>query len=81
MNVRVRLFALAKQQAGAEFVDLELSDQATVGELRTALLAHLPELAAVIRLSMVAVDAQYASDTEKLSARSDVALIPPVSGG
>ncbi len=38
MNAPVRLFAAAKQIAGSDLVTLELSNKATLAELRAALL-------------------------------------------
>jgi len=85
MIVRVRLFAVAREAAGAEFVDVELpaSDDApaTVAELRRAFLAQLPTLQYAAKQLMFAVDGDYATDATRLSATSDVACIPPVSGG
>ena len=81
MNVRVRLFALAKERAGRAEVELELADSATVAALREALGAALPQLGALCRNAMIAVDEEYASDDAPLTAESRVAVIPPVSGG
>jgi molybdopterin synthase sulfur carrier subunit len=85
MIVRVRLFAVAREAAGAEFVDIELSasDGAppTVADLRQAFLAQLPALRYAAKQLMFAVDSDYATDATQVSAASDVACIPPVSGG
>ena len=81
MRIEVKLFAVAKQIAGAESMVVELDDRATVGQLRQALVAQIPELSATMAHVAIAVDAQYSSDEVVLSAESEVACIPPVSGG
>lgn len=81
MIVRVKLFAIARQLTGEETAAVELGDGATVGELRAALAEQYPSLAPMMRLMMVAVDTDYATDETILHADAEVALIPPVSGG
>jgi molybdopterin converting factor subunit 1 len=81
MLIRVKLFAVAKQAAGADFVGLEVRDGATIGEVREALVAALPDLAAVRRHLLFAVDTEYAGDAKVVRPDSEVACIPPVSGG
>ena len=81
MKVQVKLFAAARQFAGAEMVEVVLAEPACVAALREALADQFPVLAPLVRLAMVAVDTQYVRDDAPLEADSDVALIPPVSGG
>jgi molybdopterin converting factor subunit 1 len=81
MKVRVRLFALARDVAGQEAVDVEVSADARVLELRSALAERYPALAGVLRVSLVAVNAEYAGEAVVLRETDEVALIPPVSGG
>lgn len=81
MNVQVKLFAVARQVAGTEVVTLELGEAATVRDARAALVERYPALATTMRHMLMAVDTEYADDDALLSSRSEVALIPPVSGG
>ena len=81
MKVRVRLFALARDVVGQEAVDVELADGGTVAALRESIAARYPALCDVMRVSLVAVNADYAGDSIALCPTDDVALIPPVSGG
>jgi molybdopterin synthase catalytic subunit len=82
MTVRIRLFAMLRERAGRESIELELRDGATVSDvLRTLqerapfsdLIGHMPVLLAVNR--------DYATPATPLSADDELALIPPVSGG
>jgi molybdopterin converting factor subunit 1 len=81
VKVQVKLFAGARQLAGAEVVEVELAEPARVGMLREALARQYPSLSPLVRLAMVAIDTDYVRDDAPLTSQSDVALIPPVSGG
>ena len=81
MKVHVRLFALARQRAGRPEVVVELPEPATVADLKRALAEAFPELAALASSVMIAVDSEYAGDDQVVSPGSEVAVIPPVSGG
>ena len=81
MNIRVQLFAAAREQVGAESVDVELPEGATVADLQAWLIANEPRLADIVQQSRFAVSAQFASPDAVLNDAAEVALIPPVSGG
>jgi molybdopterin synthase catalytic subunit/molybdopterin converting factor small subunit len=82
MTVRVRLFAVLRQRAGREFVDLEVEEGATVADALDAL-AQDPGLAGILERIPVrmAVNRDYAVPETELSADDELALVPPVSGG
>ena len=81
MKLAVKLFARARDLAGASQVELQLPDQATVGDLRATLTRSYPALAPLAPILLIAVGTDYAGDEFALSAQSDVACFPPVSGG
>jgi molybdopterin converting factor subunit 1 len=81
VRVRVRLFARARDLAGAEVVAVELPPGATVGELRRRLAGEHPRLASLLERSALAVDNEFAEDGQAVPAGSEIALLPPVSGG
>lgn len=81
MQVVVRLFALAKERAGRPEVQVELLEPATVADLKRALSSVHPELAPLVPNLMIAVDAEYADDSQPILPGAEVAAIPPVSGG
>jgi molybdopterin synthase sulfur carrier subunit len=81
MMVRVQLFAVARQLAGHDAVEIELADGATVSDLRRALGERVPALAGLLGHLAFAVNAAYAADSTLIPPRADVACIPPVSGG
>lgn len=81
MSIRVRLFAIARERAGASEVVLDLREGATVAELRAALAERFPALAPLLPNVMIALNAEYASDGQLIAPGADAAVIPPVSGG
>jgi molybdopterin converting factor small subunit len=81
MMVRVKLFAVARQLAGRSEVVVEVNDGARVSNVESALVKAVPALADVVAHARWAVDAEFANGEIVISPRSEVALIPPVSGG
>jgi molybdopterin converting factor small subunit len=81
VRIRVRLFAVAKQVAARDSIDLELPEGATIAEVRRRLGDEVPQLSGLVWQMMFAVNAQYAEDAAVIPAGADVACIPPVSGG
>ena len=80
MRVRVRLFAGLRERAGQSEIDLELPERCDVAALKLALEKKIPSLESLAHVR-VAVDRAYALDGTRLIDGSEVALIPPVSGG
>ena len=76
----MRLFAGLRERAGAAEVEVELAPTADVGALKRELERRFPALQSLAHVR-VAVDRDYASDSDALSENCEVALIPPVSGG
>lgn len=81
MRVRVRFFAVAKQLAGLERLELELPEGSTIAQLRQQLAAAAPRLRAVLPQMSFALAAQYATEQTPVVPDVEVACIPPVSGG
>jgi MoaE-MoaD fusion protein len=76
MQVRIRLFAMLRERAGADSLTLELPDGANVADA----LGELRWLTGDLR-TVLAVNRDYASAETVLQAGDELALIPPVSGG
>ncbi len=81
MTIAVRLFARARDLAGAERIELDLPDGADVARLRSALREQVPALGPLSSQLLVAVGNQYARDDTPLRPGDDIACFPPVSGG
>jgi molybdopterin converting factor subunit 1 len=81
MKVNVKLFAVAKERIGRSAIEIELPSGATVRQLRGAIVEQFPPLADVMRHARIALNNDYASDAAVIDIRSEIAIIPPVSGG
>jgi molybdopterin converting factor subunit 1 len=81
MNLRVRLFARARDLAGADAITVDVPEGATVGDLRRQLATRYPALESLLDRSALAVDDEFAGDEQTLSRPAEIALLPPVSGG
>ena len=81
MKVSVKLFAAARELAGADSVAVTLAEGATLGDLRRELQALYPALAPLLPHVMFALDSEYAGDETPLREQTEIACIPPVSGG
>jgi len=80
-TVTIRLFARARDLAGADFVVVDLPDGATVTDVRNALAHRVPALEALLPRCAVAVKEEFAEDHVSVPCDAEVALLPPVSGG
>ena len=80
-RVRVRLFAVQRELAGARQVELELAEGASIETAWTALVALHPALGPGRAAVRFARNGVYADATEVLGDGDELACIPPVSGG
>jgi molybdopterin converting factor subunit 1 len=82
MTVSVRLFAILRERAGRDSVEIELPEGATVGDAFERL-AETPGLAELVeRMPLrMAVNREYASAGAVISPGDELAVIPPISGG
>jgi molybdopterin converting factor small subunit len=81
MNVRIKLFAAARELAQSDELPVDVASPATLRDIRLAALDACPALSAILPHCLWAVDARYASEDHTVTPDSEIALIPPVSGG
>ena len=82
MELKVRLFARAKDLAGDDSVVVRLAgDAPNVCDLKRALSEQFPKLAAIVPHLHVAIGTDYAKDSTPLGTADSVSCFPPVSGG
>ncbi|MDB5261131.1 MAG: molybdopterin synthase sulfur carrier subunit [Adhaeribacter sp.] len=80
MQVKITLFGITKEIIGASKLNYQLSETADVNQLLTNLKTDYPALQKLTSL-MIAVNDDYATPEQALSAHDEIALIPPVCGG
>jgi sulfur-carrier protein len=81
MNVKIKLFAAAKELMGGDELVVDVPAGSTVADLRQIVAGQQPALGKLLPHSLWAVDAEYAANDTPLTEHSHIALIPPVSGG
>lgn len=80
MKFIIKAFGITREILGGREVNIEMTDAATVADLRQHLTTRYPELKGLKSL-LIAVNNEYADDQKILHSSDEVALIPPVSGG
>lgn len=80
MEINVLAFGIAKDIFGASTVSIQLTNDATVSNLKYLLENRFPKLKQLASY-MVAVNNEYALDGDTVHQRDEIAIIPPVSGG
>ena len=77
----ISLYGITKDIIGNNKLSIDASNTIhTVGDLKIWLSNRYPALQRLTSLA-VAVDSEYADDAHFIHSNSEVALIPPVSGG
>ena len=79
--VPVRLFALAKELAQSEVVEVSVPEAAHVADLRQRLGEVITALQPLVSQVTFALGTEYLDDATPLQDGKEVACIPPVSGG
>jgi len=81
MHVRVRLFAMLRQQAGWREREVELPEGATIDDAWRAMEKEVPAFSAQREIVRFARNREYATADQELRDGDELALIPPVAGG
>ena len=82
MQVRIRLYATYREQAGRGAIEVSLpGDDGNVAGAVAALLTDVPTLPRDFRPHLIAVNDEFANPQYPLHDGDEVALYPPVSGG
>jgi len=81
MKVKVKLFAILRERAGAGEVIKEIGEGSTVADLWAMLKKEYANLAPVETRLLYAVNQNYVKPDYALKDGDEVVFIPPVSGG
>ena len=81
MNVRILFFAQARERAGRAEAELSLPEGSRLEDALAALARDYPALDPLWPHLAVAVDGRIARPGTQLAEGSELALLPPVSGG
>ena len=81
MQIDVLLFAAAREAAGTKSIQIDVPQDACAADVLRVLGETIPGIEGLMPASRLAVDRDYVSADTPVNAGSEVALIPPVSGG
>lgn len=81
MKLKVTYFATLRDRAGVKEEHYDLTSDATVADLKQAVIQRHPEIAVALKTSICAVNREFSGDDQRLQAEDEIALFPPVSGG
>jgi molybdopterin converting factor small subunit len=81
MQIEVFLFAAARDAAASDSILIDVPRDARASDVLEAIGHRLPEISSLLPACRLAVDCGYVGGDEAVSADSEIALIPPVSGG
>jgi molybdopterin converting factor subunit 1 len=81
MKVKIRLFAILRDIAKIDWIELDLPEGSTGKDLLIELGKKYPPLKGTIEKSAIAVNENYLMPDETIPENAEIAIIPPVSGG
>ena len=81
MRVTIRLFALLKDRAGADHLEIDLPEKSTIAHAVEQVRNRFPTLADHLNHIALALNRSYTQSNTPLQDGDELALIPPVSGG
>lgn len=79
--MRVEFFGVLEEIAGRPAMELDMAENVTVADVLTRLGEELPDLAPRLPQVACALRDELVSRTAKVSQKSALVLLPPVSGG
>jgi len=81
MTVRLLFFAVLRDIAGTDALELALAEGTTAGDVWQSLRSTYANLADYNQPPMIAINESYATATDVLRDGDELAFIPPVAGG
>ncbi|MFP6633323.1 MAG: MoaD/ThiS family protein [Planctomycetota bacterium] len=81
LRIRVLFFAIAGELAGESSIELELDSPATASDAEAKLKERYDWLGKRLSSYRIAVDEEFARSDTPVRDGSELAIIPPVSGG
>ncbi|MCU7555818.1 molybdopterin converting factor subunit 1 [Alteromonas sp. ASW11-19] len=82
MQVSVQFFAQLREQLGCQRVRIEVTDPASMKDVKDALARHFPDQADVFDSPLLmACNQQLVDGSHQVNASDELALFPPVTGG
>jgi molybdopterin synthase catalytic subunit len=81
MKVRAQFFAQLRDITGKSEIDIDLGEDAKVGDLLDRIYREFPSLRAHDKSILVGTGVEFVDRNYVLSADEEIAIMPPVQGG
>jgi molybdopterin synthase catalytic subunit len=81
MRIHVRYFAAFREVVGQGEESLIVPEKSCIGDIRSLLLTHYPQLQAVMERALCAVNHRYVPVDTILQENDELVFIPPTGGG
>ncbi len=81
MEITVSLFYHLKEKAGVDKIDIDVRDDATIGDLKMYLEEHYPSLRSHLDNVMILMDKQIVLDEDSIKNNAHISFLTPVGGG
>lgn len=80
-KINLKLYASIKDILGKDKIDMDWTNNMTVGDLRKRLDASYPILSIVNARFSISVNRKPVDDSELIRNTDEIAVLPPISGG
>jgi molybdopterin converting factor small subunit len=81
MKIRVQFYSQLRDLAGAQTLDVDLGDKATVADLLKKLYQKLPALRARDKSILVGAGVEFVDRNYTIKPNDEISIMPPVQGG
>lgn len=80
-HVKLLFFATIRERAGTKSLELDISNDLTIHELKERLSVEYPNLKESLKSVLITIDREYAFDEAVIPQNAEIGMFPPVSGG
>ncbi|GAA5507771.1 MoaD/ThiS family protein [Novipirellula caenicola] len=81
MQREILLFAALRDAAGTDSLVIDVGSDATAADVICEVAQRVPSMQTLLASCRVALDSRYVANTQPLGTATEIAIIPPVSGG
>ena len=80
-HVKLLFFATIRERAGTKSMEMDVSNDLTIHELKEKLSAEHPNLKESLKSVLITINREYAFDEAVIPQNAEIGMFPPVSGG
>ncbi len=80
-RIKIKFFATMRDHIGERELTINLPAESSVTDLKSILAERYPDATVALDATLVAINHEYAFDTDVIPEQAEVAMFPHVSGG